>query len=350
MATITVASGLAGDADDGGYTKNQILTSITLDGTTTAAITDGDRLQLRSPGELVQGIIADGDTPAGSSSIPIQRLDLRANVPGTAIVEDRDASDDIDVVGGGSSLTPVEIAFVDSPYTPASDTSVWLKVDTSGGNVSVNYPVHNNEGDILRISNVNGGNYVSAPGAMVVTPQSGGELAFDATGNAFWSTGQGANSGNTAYSVVQLDQYGKLPVADAQNLTNLPIKPLLEGTPTTVPSATANVYGPPQTIPDGLTWLSSLQIDFDTLDVSETITYRVTVTLDDASTQYGTATYPGSFGSGSRFYSTDLASSTSFSPQTLVRNGHTIASIELEIKSDINNSPATAMMTVLGMS
>lgn len=114
--SLTVASGLDGDAEDGGLSANQVINSIPLDGTTTQAIGDGDRLTLNSKGQEVRGLVANGDQAAGASSIAVNAFDLRVKVPGTAIVVDLDEQ----TLPEGTIQAPD----VDNPLTDSTDISI----------------------------------------------------------------------------------------------------------------------------------------------------------------------------------------------------------------------------------
>lgn len=53
---------------------------------------------------------------------------------------------------GSGGLTPVDVSFADSPYTPPSNESLWLRVDPSGGDIVINAPAASTDGDTILVS------------------------------------------------------------------------------------------------------------------------------------------------------------------------------------------------------
>lgn len=128
--SVTVAQGL-----DGSISKNTRITEIDLDGSTTSPISDGDELALVQPDQEVRGIIADGDTATGQSTIPVKPVAIRVDVSADATVVNRtktsltvdelvvvdkaeegtNAVDGDETVGGDEAITGDETANTNTP-------------------------------------------------------------------------------------------------------------------------------------------------------------------------------------------------------------------------------------------
>lgn len=71
----------------------------------------------------------------------------------------------------GENLTAVDVDFSMSAYTPASNTSLWIRCDTSGGDIVINAPGASTDGDTILITNTGPGQVdataLSLPGSTV---------------------------------------------------------------------------------------------------------------------------------------------------------------------------------------
>ena len=118
------------------------------------------------------------------------------------------------------------------------------------------------------------------------------------------------------------------------------------------PSATTDTYGTAVTFsPDagfvGLTHLTALKLVYGSVG-SETVTVLLTATFDDETT--ATLNPPTKTASATEFLSEDLTFNVSGEDLTsLLKSGHTIETLDVQVKSSIPSSTATVTPTLVGV-
>lgn len=159
---------------------------------------------------------------------------------------------------GGAGLAPtVEISFADSPYTPPSNTSLWIKCNTFAGTVVINPPAASTDGDQLLVTNTDAGTVSVSPipgtGGAIPTnipPSFSQLLIFNAGQSAFYvelpsPTGY-LTAGPGADQLVQRTGSGHYPAGDGTSISNVDAVYVggvsVTGTPSTgqVPTATGS--------------------------------------------------------------------------------------------------------------